>query len=98
MEWIAGAMMGIDGRGYLQAAVNTKVIWSQICSVIKAIGHVHPKMKFHLIGFSLGGQASGFAGKECRNAEDGSPIIEKISGKSVLAKHIIHNIIAWCAS
>ena len=81
MEWIDGAAMGKEGRGYLQAAVNTKVIGGQICSVIKAIRHVHPKMKIYLIGFSLGGQASGFAGKECRN-DDGSPIIDKITGKS----------------
>jgi len=83
VDWVDGAVIAAKGRGYVQAAVNTKVIGMQICSVIKAIRHVHPKMKFHLIGFSLGAHASGFAGKVCKNDEDGSPIIDKITGRCI---------------
>ena len=90
MEWIDGAAMGTDGKGYIHAAVNTKFIGSQICAVIKAIQHVHPNVKFHLIGFSLGGQASGFAGKACKH-EDGSPIVDKISGRCAWFKCTFHN-------
>ena len=57
VNWHMGAAyIGQGGRGYLQAAANTKVIGHQICLVVKAIKQARPKMKFHLIGFSLGAQ------------------------------------------
>lgn len=98
VEWYGGSIIGQESRGYLQAAVNTKVIGTQICSVVKAIRHDRPEMKFHLIGFSLGGHVSGFAGKDCKNDDDGSPIIDKITGKCACVICIFNNNIACCVS
>ena len=98
VDWTDGAVFGSMGRGYIQPTVNTKVVGKQICSVIKAVRNAHPKMKFYLIGFSLGGHVSGFAGKECKNEEDGSPIIDKITGMCACVRIIFYNRIISSSS
>ena len=75
--WHGGA--SLLAFGYAQAAVNTQVVGQQVCYVIKKILETYPYMKIHVMGHSLGGHTSGFAGKYCRN-QDGSPIIHKITG------------------
>ena len=72
--WTKGA-----GRNYFQAAGNTRLVGAQIAYLIQRL-HKDLRLcysKVHLIGFSLGAQVAGFAGRRLR--EKGH-IISRISG------------------
>eukprot|EP00795_Rhopilema_esculentum_P004607 gene4607-20879_t len=74
VHWVKGA-----GRGYFQAAGNTRLVGAQVAYLIQRL-HKDLRLcfgKVHLIGFSLGAQIAGFAGRRLR--EKGH-IISRISG------------------
>ena len=62
VDWSRGAVPGTGWRIYLQAASNTRAIGAAIAAFIDS----NPKVNaanYHCIGFSLGAQVCGFAGK-----------------------------------
>ncbi|OTF74042.1 pancreatic lipase-related protein 2-like protein, partial [Euroglyphus maynei] len=56
---------GAAAPAYTQAATNTQVVGRQIAHLCNQIHQTHNMSvkNFHLIGFSLGGQVTGYAGK-----------------------------------
>lgn len=66
------------GRGanvnYFQAAGNTRLVGAQIAHIIESLHNVHriDYSSIHIIGYSLGAQIAGFAGRRLRGK--GSPI------------------------
>ncbi|KAG0420946.1 hypothetical protein HPB47_003166 [Ixodes persulcatus] len=52
---------------YLTAAANTALVGRQIARLVEVLAHRHPDTvvpaKVHLVGFSLGAQVAGFAGR-----------------------------------
>ncbi|XP_054165483.1 pancreatic lipase-related protein 2-like [Oppia nitens] len=66
IDWSKGAAQ----PWYVEAATNTQVVGRQVAFLIETIRKTHgldPK-NVHLIGFSLGAQVSGFAGKYSQSA------------------------------
>ena len=78
VDWSGGSR-----QLYGQAAGNTRLVGVQIGELIKFIINSHGGSKdladrFYVIGFSLGGQIAGYAGKHLR---DRRMVLGRITGK-----------------
>ena len=67
VDWAGGAK-----RLYEQSVGNTRLVGAEIAELIKFIigktgGSKHLADRFYIIGFSLGGQIAGYAGKSVRD-------------------------------
>ncbi|EEC11226.1 Ves G 1 allergen precursor, putative, partial [Ixodes scapularis] len=63
VDWNKGCPMPM----YMTAAANTALVGRQIARLVEVLAHRHPDTvvpdKVHLVGFSLGAQVAGFAGR-----------------------------------
>lgn len=63
VDWNKGCPMPL----YMTAAANTALVGRQIARLVELLAHRHPDTvvpdKVHLVGFSLGAQVAGFAGR-----------------------------------
>ena len=80
--WPGGAT-----AGYFQAAGNTRLVGAQVAYLIEKLRRYRrlPYHRVHIIGFSLGGQTAGFAGRKLR--EKGHRIA-RITGRVVFNSHV----------
>ena len=79
IDWAGGAK-----RLYEQSVGNTRLVGAEIAELVKFIinkngGSKHLADRFYIIGFSLGGQIAGYAGKSLR---DNGMLLGRITGKS----------------
>ena len=77
VEWFDGAALP-----YSQAAGNTRLVGVQIAELIKFLissnsGSSNWADRFYIVGFSLGGQVAGYAGRHLRV---GGMILGRITG------------------
>ena len=79
IDWAGSAK-----RLYEQSVGNTRLVGAEIAELVKFIinkngGSKHLADRFYIIGFSLGGQIAGYAGKSLR---DNGMLLGRITGKS----------------
>ena len=79
--WPGGAT-----AGYFQAAGNTRLVGAQVAYLIEQLRKYQrlPYSNVHILGFSLGGQIAGFAGRKLR--EKGHRIA-RITGREGFNSH-----------
>jgi triacylglycerol lipase len=72
VDWEAGALI----PNYVRAAANTRLVGKQLSMLLEGLNkHLGlPFHNIHVIGFSLGAHAAGFAGAELKN-------LSRITGK-----------------
>ena len=73
-----------EAVGHNQSVGNTRLVGAEIAQLVKFIinktgGSKHLADRFYIIGFSLGGQIVGYAGKSLR---DKGMLLGRITGKS----------------
>ena len=92
VDWSGGSR-----QLYGQAAGNTRLVGAQIGELIKFIidnngGSKDLADRFYVIGFSLGGQIAGYAGRHLRGSE---MVLGRITGKNEKVFCFARSLLNW---